>query len=59
VDSGECAGTRSLLLLQVARAVGALGTWQDTAGGDDKNVALGELLLKLTGDAIASQVRLS
>lgn len=52
VDSGECSRSWALLLLQVAGAVGSLGAWQDAAGGDDEDVAVGELLLELTGQAV-------
>jgi hypothetical protein len=52
VDSGQCSGTRTLLSLGSARAVGALWAWQDTARREDQDMAVGELLLKLTGEAV-------
>lgn len=51
VDCGERAGTRTLLGLRGAAAVGALGTRQDAAGSNDDDVAVGELLLELTSEA--------
>lgn len=51
VDSSECSRTWSLLLLQVAGAVGALWSWEDTARGDDEDVTIGELLLEFAGQA--------
>lgn len=52
VDSGECSRTRTLLGLRSARAVGSLWAGQDAAGGKDQDVAVRELLLKLTGEAV-------
>ena len=37
--------------LGCAAAVAALWTWQDTARSDDEDVAVGELLLELAGEA--------
>ena len=51
VDSSQSARTRALLGLAGARAVAALGAGQDAAGSDDEDVAVGELLLELTGQA--------
>ena len=51
VDSGEGARTRALLLLVVARAGGALGAGENAARSKDQHVAVGELLLELTGKA--------
>ena len=51
VHSGKSARTGTLLLLGVARASGALGAGQDAARGQDKDVAVGELLLQLAGEA--------
>lgn len=51
VHSGECARTWALLGLRGARAVGALGAGKDAARGEDQDVAVGELLLELTGEA--------
>jgi hypothetical protein len=52
VNGGERAGDWSLLLLGCAAAVGALWAGEDTAGGDDEDVTVGELLLKLAGEAV-------
>lgn len=54
VDGGQCAGAGTLLLLGVARAGGSLGAGQDAARGQDQHVAVGELLLQLTGQAVRS-----
>lgn len=51
VDSGEGSRLRALLGLRGAGPVGALGAGQDAAGGNDQHVAVGELLLELTGEA--------
>jgi len=51
VHGGQGARARTLLLLVVAGADGALGTGQDAARGDDQDMAVGELLLELTGQA--------
>ena len=56
VDCCECAGSRTLLSLRCAAAVAALWAWQDAAGGDDQDVAVGELLLELAGEAISPSV---
>jgi len=50
VNSSECSGTGSLLSLGGARAVGALWAGKDTAGCEEEDVAVGELLLELTGE---------
>lgn len=52
VDGGQGAAAGALLLLGVARAGGALGAGQDAARGEDQDVAVGELLLELTGEAV-------
>lgn len=52
VDSSQSAGTGTLLLLVGTRAGGALGAGQDAALSNEENVAVGELLLELTGQAI-------
>lgn len=49
VDSGQSAGTGALLGLGGARVDGALGAGQDAALSNEENVAVGELLLELTG----------
>lgn len=50
VDGGQGSGTGSLLGLRGAGAVGALWAGEDTARGEEEDVAVGELLLKLTGE---------
>jgi hypothetical protein len=52
VDGGESSRPWALLLLSGAAAVGALGARKDAARGDDEDVAVGELLLELTGEAV-------
>lgn len=49
VHSGQCAGTWALLGERSAGAGGALWAWQNAAGSEDDDVAVGELLLELTG----------
>ena len=51
VDGSECSGTGTLLSERGARAVGALGAGQNAARGEDQDVAVGELLLELTGES--------
>lgn len=51
VDGGQCSAARTLLLQRVARAVRALGAREDTAGGDEDDLAIRELLLKLASEA--------
>jgi hypothetical protein len=51
VDSSESARAGTALLLGVAGASGALGAGKDTARSKDQDVAVRELLLKLTGEA--------
>ncbi len=50
MDSCECAGAWALLGLRCAATIAALWAWEDAAGGDDQDVAVGELLLQLAGD---------
>lgn len=52
VDGSQSSRTGSLLLLGVAGASGSLGAGQDAARGKDQDVAVGELLLELTGEAV-------
>lgn len=54
VDRGQGARARALLGELGAGARRALGTRQDAARGDDNNMAVGELLLKLTSEAVES-----
>ena len=51
VDSGQGSGTWALLRLASARSVRAFGAGEDAACGEDQDVAVGELLLKLAGEA--------
>ncbi len=51
VDSSQSAGAGTLLLLGVAGAGRALGAGKNAARGQDQDMAVGELLLKLTGEA--------
>jgi hypothetical protein len=52
VDSGQGARARTLLLLVGAGVDRALGAGQDAALSNEEDVAVGELLLELTGQAI-------
>lgn len=45
VHGSQCSATGALLRLRCARPVGTLGTGEDAAGGEDENMAIGELLL--------------
>lgn len=56
MDGGEGAGAGALLGLGVAGAGRALGAGEDAAGGQDQDVAVGELLLELTGEALLDAV---
>ena len=59
MDSGESARAGALLGLGVAAAGGALGAGQDAAGSDEEDLTVGELLLKLAGEAdVGSVLRL-
>lgn len=58
VDSSQSTGTRTLLGEGVARADGALRAGEDTARSNDDNVAVGELLLELTGQSVDCQLLL-
>lgn len=49
VHGGEGAAARTLLGLVGAAAVGSLGAGENAAGGDEEDVAVGELLLELAG----------
>ena len=51
MNSSQSSRTGTLLLLGVAGAGGTLGAGQDTARGQDQDVAVGELLLELTREA--------
>ncbi len=52
MNGSECSGTGSLLSKRGARAVGALGAGENAAGCEDQDVAVGELLLELTGKSL-------
>lgn len=58
MDGGQSAGTGTLLLLGVAGAGRALGAGEDTARSQDEDVAVGELLLQLTGQAADYEISL-
>lgn len=51
MDGGQGARTGTLLGLGVARAGRALGAGKDAARSEDQDLAVGELLLELTGQA--------
>ena len=51
VDGSERAGAGALLRLRRAAPVAAFWAWQDAAGGDDQDVAVGEFLLEFAGEA--------
>ena len=50
VDGSECSGTGSLLGLRGSGSVASLWAGQDTAGGEDQDVTVGELLLEFTSE---------
>ena len=52
VDSSQGSGTGPLLGLVAAAAVGAFWAWQDAAGREDEDVAVGELLFELARQAL-------
>ena len=52
MDSSESTRTWALLLLAGAGTSGALRTGKDAAGGDDDDLAVGELLLKFPGETV-------
>jgi len=56
VNSGQGSAARALLSLRGAGSVGALGARQDAARCEDQNVAVGELLLELAGQALLDLV---
>lgn len=56
VDGGQGSRTRALLLEGVARAGGSLGAGQNAARGEDQDMAVGELLLELTSQALLDSV---
>lgn len=52
MDSGKSARARALLGLGGAGAVGTLGAGKDATRSNDQDVAVRELLLELTGEAV-------
>ena len=54
MHGGQGAGARPLLRLRGARAVRAFGTGQDAARGEEEDLAVGELLLELAGEALGA-----
>lgn len=56
VDGGECSGTRTLLSLRGAGTIAALWAGENAARGEDQDVAIGELLLELTGETVNCQL---
>jgi hypothetical protein len=50
VDRSECSGTRALLGERCSGTVRALGARENAAGGEDQDMAVGELLFELTGE---------
>lgn len=57
MNSGQGARTGSLLGLRGTAAVGAFGTGKDATRGEDQDVAVGELLFELTGQALLDLVK--
>lgn len=49
VDGCQSARVRALLGLRGARAVGTFGARKDAAGGEDEDMAVGELLFEFAG----------
>ena len=56
VDRGQSSAARTLLSLRGARSVGSLGAGEDATRSDEQNVAVGELLLELTGQTLLNLV---
>lgn len=56
VDGGQSSAARTLLGLRGAGSVGALGTGQDAARSNEDDMAVGELLLELTGQTLLNLV---
>ena len=53
---GQSAAAGTLLFLRGTAAVGALGAGENAAGGEDQDVAVGELLLEFAGEALLDLV---
>jgi len=56
VDRGQSSAARTLLSLRGAGSVGSLWAGEDATGSDEQNVAVGELLLELTGQTLLNLV---
>lgn len=56
VDGSESSGTGALLSEGGARAGGALGTGENAARGKNQDMAVGELLLELTGESVVISI---
>jgi hypothetical protein len=56
VDGGEGSRARAFLGLRCAGTVAAFGAGEDTAGGEDQDVAVGELLFEFTGETVLISV---
>lgn len=52
MDGRQGAAVRTFLFLRGAGAVGAAGAGQDPSGGEEDDVAVGELLFELAGEAV-------
>lgn len=59
VDGGQGARTGTLLGLGGARVDGALGAGQNAALSNEEDVAVRELLLELTGQAVRRKIHMS
>ena len=57
MDCSQSSRPWSLLLLAGSGSVGALGTRENTAGSEDEDMAVGELLLELAGQALLDFVK--
>lgn len=56
MDCSQCSGSRSLLRLVGAAAVGALWAGQDSARGNYDDLSVGELLLEFAGETLLNFV---
>jgi len=56
VNGSQCPGTGSLLCERSSGAVGSLWAGKNTASGEDQDMTVRELLLKLTGEALLHTV---
>jgi len=56
VNGSQCSGTRSLLCERSSGAVGSLWAGEDTAGSEDQDMTVRELLLELTGETLLHTV---